>query len=256
MVARGALPHGHAVDVHLGLETCTDENGGRLSRALRPCCACHRAFLSLYAAGRRMTLLSIFAMLGGSAAYVWKMPTHDLTSGLFWIFANMLFAVADRLLQRVMLTKEQRPVYISLTGVTMISNAQRFVILLFVAWLKDEFEEVLPAISALTGLQVSNFFVLVNINKFEEELGRDRAQRQSAAGTGGDGCRTSSYGTVERGAVDEWQTRPTLQVRRSIVRTSQRVSRCSFTCVPKLQEETARRREDRVHRKRFHRFTA
>ena len=138
----------------------------------------------------------------------------------------------------------------------MISNARRFVILLFVAWLKDEFEAVLPAISALTGLQVSNFFVLVNINKFEEELGRDRARRQSAAGTGGDGCRTSSYGTVERGAVDEWQTTPTLQVRRSIIRTSQRVSRCSFTFVPKLQEETARRREDRVHRKRFHRFTA
>ena len=67
----------------------------------------------------------------------------------------MLFAVADRLPQRMFLAKEQRPVYISLTGVTMISNAWGFVILLFAAWLKDEFEEVPPALSALTGLQIS-----------------------------------------------------------------------------------------------------
>ena len=66
----------------------------------------------------------------------------------------MLFAVADRLLQRMMLAKEQRPVDISLSGVTMISNAWGFVILLFVAWLKNEFEEVPPALSALSGLQI------------------------------------------------------------------------------------------------------
>jgi len=138
------------------------------------------------------TLLSILAMLGGSAVYAWDMPTHNLISGLPWIFANMLFAVADRLLQRMMLAKEQRPVDISLSGVTMISNAWGFVILLFVAWLKNEFEEVPPALSALSGLQVfwivgscvvgtgisfagvwvqrlisaTSFLVLVNMNKF------------------------------------------------------------------------------------------
>ena len=78
-----------------------------------------------------MTLLSIY-----------------LISGLLWIFASMLFAVADRLPQRMILAKEQRPVYISLTGVTMISNAWEFLILLFGAWLKDEFEEVPLALSA------------------------------------------------------------------------------------------------------------
>ena len=75
-----------------------------------------------------------------------------LISGRLWIFANVLFAVADRLPQRMILAKEQRPVHISLTGVTMISNAWEFVILLFAAWLKDEFEEVPPALFALTGL--------------------------------------------------------------------------------------------------------
>merc|ERR1719284_1171349 len=54
----------------------------------------------------------------------------------------------------MMLAKEQRPVDISLSGVSMISNAWGFVILLFVAWLKNEFEEVPPALSALSGLQV------------------------------------------------------------------------------------------------------
>merc|ERR1719284_2157564 len=85
------------------------------------------------------------------------MPTHNLIAGLPWIFANMLFAVADRLLQRMMLAKEQRPVDISLTGVTLISNFWGFVILIFFAWLKNEFAEI-SMVSSLSGLQI--FFIV------------------------------------------------------------------------------------------------
>lgn len=137
------------------------------------------------------TMLSILFMLVGSALYAWDMPTHNLITGLPWIFANMLFAVADRLLQRMMLAKEQRPVDISLTGVTLISNFWGFVILIFFAWLKNEFAEI-SMVSSLSGLQIffivgscivgtgisfsgiwvqrlisaTSFLVLVNMNKF------------------------------------------------------------------------------------------
>jgi len=137
------------------------------------------------------TLLSIVFMLTGSVLYAWDMPAANIY-GLPWILANMFFAVADRLLQRVMLARTQRPVDISLAGVTLISNAWGSLILLLAAWFNHEFQALPSALSSLTHLQfgaivascivgtgisfsgawvqrlisATSFLVLVNVNKF------------------------------------------------------------------------------------------
>mmetsp|Transcript_3014 Transcript_3014/g.8712 ORF Transcript_3014/g.8712 Transcript_3014/m.8712 type:complete len:316 (-) Transcript_3014:130-1077(-) len=136
------------------------------------------------------TVFSIIAMVVGSALYAGG--SLHTWAGLPWVLANMVFAVADRLLQRIMLSSEQRPVDISLTGVTLISNAWGFLILLAVAWFSNEFAEIPPAVAALQGPQMwwilcscvvgtslsftavnvqahisaTSFLVLVNVNKF------------------------------------------------------------------------------------------
>lgn len=65
---------------------------------------------------------------------------------------------------------------------------------------------------SLTSLQIFGVPVVTSAGSQtagQEELGRDGVERQRGAGTDVDGCRTDSYGTIERGAVSEWQTRPT-----------------------------------------------
>lgn len=42
--------------------------------------------------------------------------------GIGWVFLNSGIAVVDRLLQRLLLSKEQCPVDISKTGITLINN--------------------------------------------------------------------------------------------------------------------------------------
>ncbi|CAK0826099.1 unnamed protein product, partial [Prorocentrum cordatum] len=100
--------------------------------------------------------------------------------------------VGDRLLQRLMLSKDQNPVDISKTGITLLNNLEGMLPLLVVMGIKNEFTEIPAAVAALTtsgivwvvlscmvGVAISytgiwaqslisatSFLVLVNANKF------------------------------------------------------------------------------------------
>jgi len=137
------------------------------------------------------TLATIGVMVAGTGMYAAGMPKSHW-SGVGWVFLNIFFAVGDRLLQRLFLAKDQSPVDISKTGVTLLNNIEGMVPLLIVAWIKNEFHEIGPAFSALdtmgiiwvvascvVGVGISycgiwaqsmisatSFLVLVNANKF------------------------------------------------------------------------------------------
>eukprot|EP00438_Fugacium_kawagutii_P034308 Skav200271 [mRNA] locus=scaffold93:67788:73874:- [translate_table: standard] len=64
---------------------------------------------------------SIFLMLAGSTLYASRMPQQHFV-GVGWAIFNALLAVGDRLLQRLMLAQDQRPVDISKSGVTLLNN--------------------------------------------------------------------------------------------------------------------------------------
>lgn len=137
-------------------------------------------------------VLSMVGMMIGCAVYAMDCHSNYLIEGLPWIVVNMFFAVGDRLLQRMMLAREQRPVDISTTGVTLISNFWGAVIVLFAGWATGELTEVPAAVSRLkqvegtwiilscvVGTSISfagvivqrfiaatSFLVLVNVNNF------------------------------------------------------------------------------------------
>jgi len=134
---------------------------------------------------------SIATMAAGAALYVSAMHGTGL-GGIGWIFLNIFFAVGDRLLQRLMLSKDQNPVDISKTGITLLNNLEGMLPLLVVMGIKNEFTEIPAAVAALTtsgivwvvlscmvGVAISytgiwaqslisatSFLVLVNANKF------------------------------------------------------------------------------------------
>jgi len=136
-------------------------------------------------------LLTIAVMICGTALYASGMPKSNW-GGVGWVFLNIFFAVGDRLLQRLMLAKDQQPVDISKTAVTVLNNFEGMIPLIFVAWMKNEFHEIGPAFSNLShegitwvaascvvGVGISyfgiwtqsmisatSFLVLVNANKF------------------------------------------------------------------------------------------
>jgi len=136
-------------------------------------------------------IASIIAMLLGTALYVSEMPTSDW-SGVQWAVANIFFATGDRLLQRLMLAKDQYPVDMSKTAITLVNNLAGALLLIFAAWLHGEFGDIASAITAMdiwggitvasscivgvgisyTGIwaqsliSATSFLVLVNANKF------------------------------------------------------------------------------------------
>merc|ERR1712117_513436 len=111
---------------------------------------------------------------------------------MWWAVLNNFFAVGDRLLQRLMLAKDQAPVDISKTGVTLLNNLLGMVPLLAAALLTNEFPKVQPAVQSLDALGITwitiscfvgvgisytgvwaqslisatSFLVLINANKF------------------------------------------------------------------------------------------
>merc|ERR1719215_297207 len=139
----------------------------------------------------RNMMLSIFAMIGGVYLYSTALEQSDYT-GIWWVVLNNFFAIGDRLLQRLMLAKDQSPVDISLTGITVLNNLLGMLPLLVVAALTHEIAQVPAAVAALdargvffvlascvvgvgisyTGVLVqslisaTSFLVLVNANKF------------------------------------------------------------------------------------------
>merc|ERR1719350_632327 len=136
-------------------------------------------------------VVSILAMLFGTALYVSEMPSSDW-SGVHWAVANIFFAVSDRLLQRLMLAKDQCPVDMSKTAITLVNNLLGALLLTLAAWLHGELGEVgsvlnnmdiwggiAVATSCIVGVGISytgiwaqslisatSFLVLVNANKF------------------------------------------------------------------------------------------
>jgi len=134
---------------------------------------------------------AIAVMVSGAALYVSQMDHSNLV-GVQWVILNTCFAIADRLLQRLMLAKDQNPVDISKTGVTLLNNALGMVPLFLVALFTGELAKAPAAFTALSrtgffwvgsscvvGLGISytgiwaqslisatSFLVLVNANKF------------------------------------------------------------------------------------------
>eukprot|EP00415_Alexandrium_ostenfeldii_P002128 UN2128 len=136
-------------------------------------------------------ILSIATMVLGTVLYAVGMPKSHW-GGVGWVFLNVAFSIGDRLLQRLMLAKDQYPVDISNTAVTLLNNLEGLVPLVVVAWIKSEFDEIGPAFadldafgiimviaSCIVGVGISycgiwaqslisatSFLVLVNANKF------------------------------------------------------------------------------------------
>lgn len=136
-------------------------------------------------------LLAIGVMMMGTYAYMSVLPMAAMT-GIGWVLLNNVFAVGDRLLQRLMLAKDQQPVDISKTGVTLLNNLEGMLPLLVCAYWSGEFAEVPAALAAmnlhgwlwvvascLVGVGISytgiwaqslitatSFLVLINANKF------------------------------------------------------------------------------------------
>merc|ERR1740115_648881 len=90
----------------------------------------------------------IMAMIGGAIIYAHEMDISD-RSAIGWLALNNFFAIGDRLLQRLMLAKDQNPVDISKTGVTMLNNAIGMVPLAVVAYCTGEFKDLGPAFSKM-----------------------------------------------------------------------------------------------------------
>jgi hypothetical protein len=136
-------------------------------------------------------LAAIAVMLCGCGLYTTGLETSE-SSGIFWVAANNFFAIGDRLLQRLMLAKDQSPVDISKTGVMLINNSLGVIPLLVVVFFTHEYERAPGALASLdhwatgfviascivgvaisyTGIWVlslisaTSFLVLVNANKF------------------------------------------------------------------------------------------
>jgi len=136
-------------------------------------------------------LFSMGLMLLGAGMYTMRLPKSSL-QGVQWVILNIFLAVGDRLLQRLMLAKDQCPVDISKTGVTFLNNLLGMVPLLLVAFWREEFAELPAAVakldavgkvwvgcSCVVGVGISycgiwaqslisatSFLVLVNANKF------------------------------------------------------------------------------------------
>lgn len=139
----------------------------------------------------RAMILSIVVMLIGVGLYITAVDHNDY-HGIFWIAVNNFFAISDRLLQRLMLAKDQCPVDISKTGCTLLNNLLGMVPLIVAGFVIGEYPEIPSAINALTptgylwiiasclvGVGISytgvlvqsmisatSFLVLVNANKF------------------------------------------------------------------------------------------
>jgi len=136
-------------------------------------------------------LATLGLMLLSALLYTHDMPQADL-SGIGWVVLNNIFAICDRLLQRLMLAKDQNPVDMSMTGVTFLNNFLGMFPVAAVAALTSEYSKVPDAFAALTpmgtffvvascivGVAISytgvwvqsqisatSFLVLVNANKF------------------------------------------------------------------------------------------
>eukprot|EP00928_Gymnodinium_smaydae_P074409 TRINITY_DN57463_c0_g1_i1.p1 TRINITY_DN57463_c0_g1~~TRINITY_DN57463_c0_g1_i1.p1 ORF type:complete len:344 (+),score=53.02 TRINITY_DN57463_c0_g1_i1:137-1033(+) len=107
----------------------------------------------------REMLICLFALLVGTLLYCKDLPfDRDNLHAIGWVFANNLFVVGDRSLQRLMLAKDQLPVDISKSSVTLLNNLLGIFPLVFVAMYTEEASAVPDAFSQLSW---SSSFVLL-----------------------------------------------------------------------------------------------
>jgi hypothetical protein len=138
-------------------------------------------------------IISLVVSLIGMGIYISIMDFNEGNlAGIGWTLANNGFAVVDRLLQRLMLAKDQDPVDISTAGATLLNNTLGIIPLLCGGLLSGEFSQVPEAVRSLdsvklfwvlsscfvgagisyTGVWVTSlisatsFLVLINANKF------------------------------------------------------------------------------------------
>lgn len=133
----------------------------------------------------------VVCMIVGAIVYANSMASSDF-GALGWLLLNNFFAIGDRLLQRLMLAKDQSPVDISKTGITFINNFFALIPLSIAALFHHEFAELPAVVGALnpadwiwvgascivsvgiayTGIwaqslvTATTFLVLINANKF------------------------------------------------------------------------------------------
>lgn len=136
-------------------------------------------------------IASLGVMIVGTMIYASQLGQESLI-GIQWVLLNMVLAVIDRCLQRLMLAKDQHPVDISKSGVTLLNNALGLLPLVAAAYLTSEFKDVPGSIAGLTStgwawviasclvgcgisytgiwaqslISATSFLVLVNGNKF------------------------------------------------------------------------------------------
>lgn len=134
---------------------------------------------------------SIFLMVFGTVMYASAMPRGQFRS-IQWVALNVLFGTADRLLQRLLLAKDQYPVDLSKSAATLLNNLLGVAPMIIAAHFKGELAQV-PAALAVLGtadwlvlgascvvgvgisysgiwaqslISATSFLVLVNANKF------------------------------------------------------------------------------------------
>jgi len=140
----------------------------------------------------REAIISIVIMFAGGFMYVSQIEDAAHLAGIGWVFMNSTIAIVDRCLQRYLLSKDQNPVDISKTGVTLINNLLGSVPMMIAAYATGELAEVHAATSTMSKLDVfyvamscviglgisysgvwaqslisaTSFLVMINANKF------------------------------------------------------------------------------------------
>jgi len=105
-------------------------------------------------------ILSILIMFAGGGLYVSQVSNPSDLAGITWVFLNSAIAIIDRCLQRYLLSKDQNPVDISKTGVTLINNLLGSIPMLIAAWATGELPLVHAA--ALTMSKLDVFYVAMS----------------------------------------------------------------------------------------------
>lgn len=102
-------------------------------------------------------VLSMTGMVGGAFLYCWDLERSSI-KGIGWVMLNNMFVICDKLLMRMMLSKDQAPVDISKTSITLINNLLGMVPLLFVAVPTGEIDQ-LP--SVLTSMNAEGLLYIM-----------------------------------------------------------------------------------------------
>lgn len=140
----------------------------------------------------REMIVAIGLMFAGGSVFLSQISHASHLAGVGWVIFNSMVAVAERCLQRYLLSKDQNPVDISKTSCTLINNLLGSVPMLIAAYATGELAQVQAAapnmslltmlyvgLSCVIGLGISytgvwaqslisatTFLVLVNSNKF------------------------------------------------------------------------------------------